>query len=450
MRRVKHNKGLLAMLATWLLLAAALLVMPGAAESAAPPDQGKLIVHEWGTFLSVQAPDGEALGGMIESEEDLPPFVRERALGGLNRLALTSKMETPVTYFYVDRPRSVEVRVDMPKGLLTHWFPRVRSFGPPPIARPTATPAGSFLDWGRLELIPAPPPQGRRSDLASNLVSRMRAVSPELPWRFVRETDSALVKFRGNNDTRARADMDVEKFLFYRGLGALDLPLMVRSNESIRCGTLSLSLFNRGRETLPGAFVISVDKQNIRFSTVPALAPTCLRSGGVQASFGAPLKLAQGVPEAKRQVADALVKGGLYRKEAEAMVNNWEKSYFRTEGTRVLYLIPRPVVDQAIPLRITPAPSELVRVMVGRVEVLTARTQRNVEAALVNLGSTDPRVCSAALAEIARLGRLKEPVLRRIIATTRNATVKARAEQFLKGLTVAADAASANIPFLGC
>src|SRR5262249_3461083 len=48
------------------------------------PDLGKLIVHEWGTFLSVQGSDGQTLGGMIESEERLPNFVRERALDGRN------------------------------------------------------------------------------------------------------------------------------------------------------------------------------------------------------------------------------------------------------------------------------------------------------------------------------------------------------------------------------
>jgi len=422
MSRLKRHKGLLAMLGSWLLLAAALSALLTPTEAAAPPDPGKLIVHEWGTFLSVQDADGLALGGMIESEEDLPPFVRERGLDGLSRLSLISKMETPVTYFYVDRPRTVEVRVDMPKGLLTHWFPAVRSFGPPRTVRPTPAPTGSFLDWGPVQLTPAPP----------NSLAGLRPVAPSSPWRFVRETDSALVTF--GPLPRGRTLPQTEKFLFYRGLGALDMPLMVRSTESIRCGTLSLALYNRGLETLPGAFVVSVSKGNIAFSTVPALVPTCLRSGGVPASIGRPVPLATGVPAAKRQVADALVKAGLYRKEAEAMVNNWEHSYFRTEGVRVLYLIPRPTVDQAIPLRITPAPQELVRVMVGRVEVLTARTQRNVESALLNLGSTDPRVCSPAAVEIAQLGRLKEPVLRRIRSTSRNAVVKARAEELLKGM----------------
>ena len=61
------------------------------------------------------------------------------------------------------------------------------------------------------------------------------------------------------------------------------------------------------------------------------------------------------------------------------------------------------------------------------------QTVRNVESALINLGSTDPRVCSAAVTEINRLGRLKEPVLRQISRTTRNGGVKVRADELLKG-----------------
>ena len=111
----------------------AVLVLGGlfaAVSIAAPAPRGvrsaernkeNLIVHEWGTFLSVQGSDGITLGGMIDSEEQLPPFVRERALNGANRACLMQKVETPVTYFYTDRQRTVKVRAEMPQGLLTHF-----------------------------------------------------------------------------------------------------------------------------------------------------------------------------------------------------------------------------------------------------------------------------------------------------------------------------------------
>jgi hypothetical protein len=402
----------------------AALALPGGAESAAPPAPGKLIVHEWGTFLSVQAPDGTALGGMIESEEELPNFVRERDLGGGNRACFNCKMETPVTYFYVDRPSTVEVRVGMPRGLLTHWFPAVRSFGPPLAARPSATPPGSFLDWGKVHLRPAPrgPAPG------------LRPVSATDPWRFVRDTGSALVTV-GADRPRVRPSGDTEKFLFYRGLGGLDMPLEVTSREG-RC-SLSVSLCNRGREVLTGVFLIRVRDGSISLAPVADLDPPCKGRRPVPAELGIDRPLAQGVPQAKRQVADALVRAGLYRKEAEAMVNNWEKSYFRTEGVRVLYLLPRAAVDQTIPIRITPAPHELQRVMVGRVELLTSESKGRVEQALVRLGGRSPVAARQAEAELARLGRLREPVLRHIAATTKDASVRAQVEQRLKAVVAA-------------
>ena len=44
-------------------------------EKAPPAEKNKLIVHEWGTFLTVQGSNGATLGGMVASEEVLPPFV---------------------------------------------------------------------------------------------------------------------------------------------------------------------------------------------------------------------------------------------------------------------------------------------------------------------------------------------------------------------------------------
>src|SRR5262249_48390449 len=252
------------------------------------PDLGKLIVHEWGTFLSVQGSDGQTLGGMIESEERLPNFVRERALDGRNRACLNSKMETPVTYFYVDRPRTVQVRVDMPRGLLTHWYPAVQTFGPTANHAFTADPnvddrttsGNSFLDWGTVEQVP-----DSRAEIGPNMpIPRFKSVRADDTWRFARQTDAAFVGQQKGANTpqcviatkkgqvftgsvvrstetewvlRDASERDVvipladieekvlvrdgrtarvlpqgerEKFLFYRGLGALDLPLEVRSS----------------------------------------------------------------------------------------------------------------------------------------------------------------------------------------------------------------------------
>ena len=51
---------------TILVLVSWILASPGH-RSAATTDQGDLIVHEWGSFLSVQGSDGVTLGGIIDS-----------------------------------------------------------------------------------------------------------------------------------------------------------------------------------------------------------------------------------------------------------------------------------------------------------------------------------------------------------------------------------------------
>src|SRR5205085_527273 len=102
--------------------------------------------------------------------------------------------------------------------------------------------------------------------------------------------------------------------------------------------------------------------------------------------------------------ADSLVRSGLYPKEAQAMVDTWETSYFRNDGLRLLSVLPRPAVDATIPIRITPEPRELVRVMVGRVEVLTPDAEGQLEKTLAALGSKDAQERDAATAALNRFG----------------------------------------------
>src|SRR5262245_8043171 len=386
-------------------------------------DAGQLIVHEWGTFLSVQGSDGVTMGGMVDSEETLPRFVRERSLGGYSRASLFSKMETPVTYFYTDKPLDVRVQVAMPRGLLTHWFPAVSAFGPPKTDKVDAS-AGSFLDWGQLVVVPDNGPK------AYSLSRRPTPGTPTLysveetdTWKFARETDSALVKFRGSNGDR------YEKFLFYRGLGTFVLPLEVRSSGTDN--DLKLDLRNRGDGALQGLFAIWVKNGTIRFGGLDDLGSRAERDVNVGSSVTNHYLLGDGVAKVKEAVAASLVKAGLYEKEARAMVNTWERSYFQNEGLRILYILPRNDVDTTIPIQIKPEPAELARVMVGRIEVLTPDTEKRIEAQLAKVDAEDAKVRDAAVAELDRLGRLKEPVLRRIAVLAKTQEVKAMAEAMI-------------------
>jgi hypothetical protein len=379
----------------------------------------KLIVHEWGTFLSVQGSDGVTQGGMVDSEENLPGFVRERSLNGRNRAELFMKMETPVTYFYVDQPRNVHVKVGMTNGLLTHWFPAALGFGPAVDAKKPS--ADSSIDWGQVELIPDRRPQRTMPGLPA---ASLHGVSKDNTWTFARETDAAFVKVTKQNRS------ELEKFLFYRGVGSFELPLQVTATGSDSM-SMRLTVHNRGEDPLQGIFAIHVDKQTIRCGALPDLIAGASQSLSPDGDIGLALDLKQGVEKAKEHIAASLVAAGLYPKEARAMVNTWEKSYFRTEGLRLLYILPRVIVDETIPIQVRPAPQQLVRVMVGRVEVLTPSTERRIEKAVADLGAEDPLARKTAQAELDRLGRLREPVLRRLAALTSIPEIRSRAEALI-------------------
>ncbi len=477
LNRLVRRRGLIAMLGV-LAIASTTSAFTPADRQRSAGETGKFIVHEWGTFLSVQGSDGKTLGGMVDSEENLPNFVRDRQLDGRNRACLLQKMETPVTYFYVDRPKTVEVRVGMNNGLLTHWYPATQSFGPAVGNDSAGTGSNSYLDWGTVELIP-----DTRVEMGPNLpIAGWKSVEPNDTWRFARETDAAFVGqrkkkvlpytwnittknghtttgivvredesevvlstgpdklasiskkditkrdyIRDGRTAMVRDEGEWEKFLFYRGLGSMELPLQIRSSGT--SNDLRLLLHNAGSGTLHGVFALEVAQSQIRFAELPALAGKAHQELAV-----AELKPAKNRQSVKDEVAAALVKAGLYPKEAMAMVNTWEKSYFQTDGLRVLYILPRSVVDEIIPIQVKPAPDKLERVMVGRVEVLTPEVERNLIEAVRNLSVGGTGTKLRAKATLARLGRLQEPALHRVAALAPTPEIKAQATALLQAV----------------
>jgi hypothetical protein len=397
---------------------------PPGKQHRAKNGNNQLVVHEWGTFLSVQGSDGVTLGGMVDSDEPLPAFVETRSLETWQRSLMRTKMETPVTYFYTDRPRSVQVKVDMAGGLLTHWYPPVCRFLPSPMDKSPQASLQSSLDWCQVHLIPDKSTRG-----ANDPAAQPPVVPADQVWRFARETDSALVGIPSHS-LKGEAQTHYEKFLFYRGLGKFDLPLEVRSSEGSG-GAVHVTVHNRADHPLAGLFLVSVSENSIRFGSLPDLAGSSYYDCALESALTQPVRLDPGVREAKNAVAEALEAAGLYAKETRAMVNTWERSYFRSEGLRIFYLLPRAAVDRVIPIHIKPEPDQLVRVMVGRVELLTPARERQIEKSIASLGDADFKTREAASAELAHLGRITEPALRRILNHSSDPEVRSRAQTLL-------------------
>ena len=110
-------------------------------------------------------------------------------------------------------------------------------------------------------------------------------------------------------------------------------------------------------------------------------------------------------------MAESLVKAGLYQREANAMVKTWSDSWFQEDGVRVLYVLPRAWTDRTLPLTLDPAPRDLVRVMVGRAEIITPAALQQLTDAIRKATDGDSQARQAAVDQLRKLGRFGEPAL---------------------------------------
>ena len=106
---------------------------------------GTLVVHEWGTFTSLQDEQGNTIGGINTDEERLPEFVHDLSpvrMTTSSDLAprfikfapmcapeVTMRLETPVVYFHLPvgvKEMRVDLRVDFRGGIMSQFYPDAR------------------------------------------------------------------------------------------------------------------------------------------------------------------------------------------------------------------------------------------------------------------------------------------------------------------------------------
>ena len=388
-----------------------------------------LVVHEWGTFLGMSGSDGTAMDAMYHEEHALPGFVHGRAKDQLRMPGLFLKGETPVIYFYTPRPIRVRVGVDFPQGIWTHWYPQAALVQPSLAeqAQRSASPKGGRICWFAEVMPPSlvPAEAQDRAGKSPGASAALPATSSEALWNHAREVDAAFVKTA--DGARQPARDEYERFLFYRGLGQARLPMRV---EAAGGGTLSL-------ESQPGlgagvrhVFVLRVEGGRGVYSYRPTLGMGEQASGVIPSMEGS-----RPMEEFTRAIADdlaaRLTESGLYAKEARAMVNTWKTSYFQNDGIRVLFVLPQSWTDSFIPIRLVPRPREVVRVMVGRLELLSPERERRAELAVRDLSSGDPARRQDAFAFLREQGRYVEPIVRRVAGTTQDREVRTLCSRLL-------------------
>jgi hypothetical protein len=400
------------------------------------------VAHEWGTFTSVQGADGALLQWNPLETAPLPKFVYDWNKPGLDRRAAgplgrdtkgifisLQRMETPVIYFYTDDERTVDVTVRFPQGLITEWYPQAHDIGPSVFLpnklataldgyaqqaglSPRITLASLFgkkgvpdsrIAWRQVRLLPA--------THDSQLAGAVPKGSSGNHYFAARETDASFVRVKSPGSAGPATEQ--EKFLFYRGVANFKTPLQVTFNNG---NDTNLFLSNIGADELRHLFVLAVRRGQGKFvyeDRVPSgqRVYTELNSGKDL------LPLGELVMRISARMSEALEQEGLYRREADAMVKTWRESWFEEDGLRVLYVLPRKWTDDTLPLTLEPGPRELVRVMVGRAEIIPPATDWELLKQIARYSEADAAGRQEAVANVRQLGlgRFLQPAVAKVL-----------------------------------
>lgn len=358
----------------------------------AEPVYAGLSVHEWGTFTSVAGRDGQAVEwSPLTGSTDLPGFVEHfRDSGFKLGLRGTVRMETPVLYFYDSREESVSVKVSFSKGVITEWYPHAGR----------VEPVANLFDGSLYQ-------QHADGSIAWDAVT----LSPSLRAEFARQPqDSHYYAARMTSSTPLRVKTPSgeqhEKFLFYRGVSTFRVPVSAKLTADGK-----VQIENTAEEEIPNTILFERRGDKVGYRIDGSLAKESLLD---------PPELIGNVNDLGRELVGMLVAQGLYVDEAQAMVNTWHDSWFE-EGSRLIYIVPEKFVNGILPLAIQPAPAQIARVFVGRLELVTPATEKTVEAAFA----------SHDKATLEKYGRFLEPILETIMAKDSNRFHSAKYEQYL-------------------
>jgi hypothetical protein len=358
----------------------------------AHPVYSSLTAHEWGTFTSIAGRDGQAVEwSPLTGSTDLPAFVEHFRNAGFKRgLRGTVRMETPVIYLYDSREETVSVKVAFSRGVITEWYPRASR----------VEPAANLFDGTLYQ----PHPDG---SIAWDSVT----LSPILREEFPHENPSNhyyAARMTSSTPLRVKtpAGEQPEKFLFYRGVSTLSVPISAKLTTAGK-----LLVENRSKEEIPNTILFERRGQKVGYRIGGAMQKDAILD---------PPELTDTIDDLGRDLEGMLIALGLYQDEAHAMVETWRDSWFE-EGSRLLYIVPAAFVDGVLPLSINPAPAQTVRVFVGRLEIVTPATEKAVQRALVAHDN----------ATLKMFGRFLEPILETMIQKESN---PARVQQFYQAL----------------
>lgn len=379
-----------------------------AATSFARSGTPTMTIHEWGTFTNLQDESGNSIGGINSDDEPLPPFTHnlrwDWSLGdaaaqrgnspfikGFPRCnpEVTIRLETPVLYFHPSTPNwasLVDVHVQFHGGFLTQFYPDA-SAGK--VENHITASTVSHLDWMGLSI------GGQHPGPATDFHV----------WTAPRQVAAADV---------TTPKHESERYLFYRGVGHIDAPLrLIQRNGAIEIhGQLDPAFGPSTRLDIPRLWFCEFrDDATCAFRE---LSPLSISSDAhpILARFDRDFPNVDFTPHQltalKAQMRATLMSQGLFADEADALLNTWELSYFKSSGLRLFYIVPRQWTEHYLPLQTVPTLA-ISRVMVGRIDLVTPE-QRNMLRQMASVA--DPKTRDAALwQDYVRLGRFRNALL---------------------------------------
>lgn len=335
-----------------------------------------LIVHEWGTFTAQYTHDSKPkLDVHKRVEEPVPDFVFRISTDSLD-CVVTSKeyrwnqkipidfqeisirMETPVIYFYSPkRIDNVSIAVNFKQGTINEIYPDPVEFEDDEYLKENLVYRHGFeydfFKYGKLKMSL----YNGKAKWKINILeptSNLSYTEPEnsVPeiWQTPRKTNANLIESYGQ----------IEKYIFYRGLGGFDngvVPFYTKAGNLI--------LKNNTGKKIPFAIVYELDSMGNRYIW------------GFERNLMSEVQLNKN----RNAISDKewnnylnlfikeLVRDGLYEDEATAMLNTWKHSYFEKLGLRIFWITPRKMTDLILPISISHPVQSLQRVMVGRTEI---------------------------------------------------------------------------------
>lgn len=330
-----------------------------------------LVIHEWGTFTSLQDEMGRTLGGINADDEPVPAFVHGmnsfliQPNGEVPRFSkgvafarpdVTMRLETPVVYFHPPKdaalPLTVDLKVSFRGGLLAEFFPLAQMSEVKDWNKITPETVGT-LTWPQLKV----GTDGKGPKTTDRV------------WLAPRAVKAASV---------TATNGESEKFLFYRGVGHLNSPLQARHSSDGK--TLSLhSQLSSDLASLPPMKVRKLwlasfnEDGKCAFRPLPEIALD--KNGELEllqtsANFASADYSKDALRKLRTQMHAALMEDGLFADEADALLNTWELSYFKSGGLRLFFTVPREWTDFHLPLEVS-VPAEIKRAMIGRLELIT-------------------------------------------------------------------------------